>query len=116
MPSEDSLRTPICATRPANADGVDGAHEGAGAADFHNKIGAASAGLLHHPRVPVLALAIVHAGIEAQLPRALQLGIAARCAQHAGAEQLGKLQGEDGNTAGSLDDGPYRRLARCRLR
>src|SRR5579875_1877719 len=60
-----------------NADCTKGTPEGTRTADFDHQVCAAAAGLVDYPLIPIRVLAVVHAGVETELPGSLEFLAAA---------------------------------------
>src|SRR5277367_831867 len=94
----------------ANANRLQRLGEGTGAADLDDQVSADAARLFKHPFRPIRRVLIVHAGVESETVRALQLVVAARCAKNTRSQQLRELQREDGHSSRALDHDRVARL------
>ena len=88
---------------PADARGHHRLLQCCRAAHFDHVVDATAVGELTHRLAPGRRAAIVDQIIGSHLAQALKLGIAGRGGNDRGTCHLGKLQGEDGNAAGALD-------------
>src|SRR5665213_2528957 len=88
----------------AGSDGLERAAQGAQPAYFDYQVYALAVGLIEHPAVPVGMITVVQAGVKAETYRSLQFLEAARNTEHSVTHQLGEVQREDGDAAGSQDE------------
>ena len=88
----------------AHAQGTQRAGQRSHAAHFDHQVDAFAAGLVHRPAVPVGVFLVVEAGVEPEGASTVKLRIARGDSEHAQSVKTGKLDGKDGDAAGSLDE------------